>query len=119
MALFSELAVYKTGYDFLLEIYNRTKNFPREYKFSLGEKMKEASLDLLIDVYKANKSKKSARITHIESARQNVEVLRLLLRISKDLQLLSTKGFTSLNIMIQDLSKQLTAWQKYMTRVDK
>ena len=62
MALFSELAVYKTGYDCLLEIYNRTKNFPREYKFSLGEKMKEASLDLLIDVYKANKSRKKLEL---------------------------------------------------------
>ncbi|BAS67091.1 four helix bundle protein [Bathymodiolus septemdierum thioautotrophic gill symbiont] len=119
MALFSELSVYKIGYDFLLEIYNRTKKFPREYKFSLGEKMKQASLDLLIDVYKANKSRKETRIIHIENARQSVEVLRLFLRISKDLQLLSTKGFASLNIMIQDLSKQLTAWQKYMTRVGK
>lgn len=119
MALFNELSVYKIGYDFLLEIYHRTKGFPREYKFSLGEKMKQASLDLLIDVYKANKSRKEARITHIENARQSVETLRLLLRISKDLQLLSAKGFASLSMMIQDLSKQLTAWQKYMTRVDK
>ena len=114
-----EWAVYKTGYDFLLEIYHRTKGFPREYKFSLGEKMKQASLDLLIDVYKANKSRKESRITHIENARRNVEILRLLLRITKDLNLLGAKGFVKLNLQIQDLSKQLTAWQKYMTRVDK
>ncbi len=93
--------------------------FSREYKFSLGEKMKQASLDLLIDVYKANKSRKESRISHIENARQSVEILRLLLRISKDLNLLGTKGFLEINLQIQDLSKQLTAWQKYMTRVDK
>ncbi|CAC9571743.1 hypothetical protein [uncultured Gammaproteobacteria bacterium] len=33
--------------------------------------MKQSSLDLLIGVYKPNKSKKSARIAHIENAEQS------------------------------------------------
>lgn len=117
MALFTNLPVYKLGYDLMLEIYHRTKTFPREYKFSIGEKIKQESLDLLISIYKANKSKKENRIKYIEDARANVEVLRLLFRVIKDLKILGTKGFTYLNIKIESLSKQLTAWQKYMMGV--
>ena len=113
MALFTNLPVYKLGYDLLIEIYKRTKSFSREYKYTLGEKLKEESLEMLINIYKANKSRKENRLENIEQARKNVEVIRLLLRITKDLKIIGTKGFVFLNIKIEELSKQLTAWQKY------
>jgi len=47
MALFSELPVYKLGYDLLIAIYDRTKLFTREYKYTLGEKLKNETLELL------------------------------------------------------------------------
>lgn len=37
MALFSGLPVYTLGYDLLLSVYDRTKLFSREYKYTLGE----------------------------------------------------------------------------------
>jgi len=113
MALFTNLPVYKLGYDLLIEIYNRTKSFPREYKYTIGEKLKAESLNMLINVYKANKSKVINRLQYIDDARQNVEVLRLLMRITHDLKVIGTKGFTLINIKIEELSKQLTGWQKY------
>lgn len=119
MALFTNLPVYKLGYDLLLAIYLCTKTFSREYKFSLGEKMKQESLDLLINVYKANKSRQETRIGYIEQARKNVEVLRLILRITNDMNIIGSKKFVQLNVQIEGLSKQLTAWQKYMAGVNK
>ena len=119
MALFTNLPVYKLGYDLLIEVYKRTKTFSREYKYTIGEKLKEESLQMLINIYKANKSRKENRLGFIEEARQNVEVLRLLLRVSKDLKIMGTKGYVFLNQKIEELSKQLTAWQKYTAGVGK
>jgi len=113
MALYSNLPVYKLGYDLLIEIYKRTKTFSREYKYTVGERLKEESLALLINVYKANKSKKENRLENIDLARKNVEIIRLLLRVTKDLKIIGVKGYAFLNIKIEELSKQLTAWQKY------
>lgn len=45
MALFSELPVYKLGYDLLIAIYDRTKLFNREHKYTLGEKLKNETLN--------------------------------------------------------------------------
>jgi len=113
MALFSELPVYKLGYDLLIAIYERTKLFTKEYKYTLGEKLKNETLELLINIYKANKSKSITRQTYIEDARQNVEVVRLLLRISKDLKIIGVKGYVFLNTQVEELSKQLASWHKY------
>lgn len=113
MALFSELPVYKLGYDLLLDIYTRTSNFTREYKYTMGERLKNETTDLLVSIYKANKSKKETRLQYIDGARQNVEVVRLLLRICKDLKVIGIKGFVALNMQLEELSKQLTSWQKH------
>lgn len=117
MALFTELPVYKLGYDLLIVVYERTKTFSREYKYTLGERLKNETTDMLINVYKSNKSKKETRLQYIDNARQNIEVLRLLLRICKDLKIMGIKGFVALNIQVEELSKQLAAWQKYTAGV--
>jgi four helix bundle protein len=113
MALYTNLPVYKLGYDLLISIYEQTKLFSREHKYTLGERLKNDSLELLINIYKANKSKSDNRQTYIDVARQNAEVLRLLLRVSKDLQVISIKNFSTFNIKIEELSKQLASWHKY------
>jgi len=113
MALFSELPVYKLGYDLLIAIYDRTKLFTREHKYTLGEKLKNETLELLINIYKANKSKQTTRMQYIDTARQNIEVVRLLLRVAKDLKIIGIKGHVALNVQVEELSKQLSSWQKY------
>ena len=113
MALFSELPVYKLGYDLLLAIYERTKLFTREHKYTLGEKLKNETLECLINIYKANKSKQTTRLQYIDTARQNIEVVRLLLRVTKDLKIIGIKGHVALNAQVEELSKQLSSWQKY------
>ena len=57
MALYTNLPVYKIGYDILLDIHKCTNTFAREHKYTLGEKLKEESIQLLISVFKANKTK--------------------------------------------------------------
>jgi hypothetical protein len=113
MALYSELPVYKLGYDLLLTIYERTKVFPREHKYSLGERLKNETLELLINIYMANKSKKEERLICIDNARQHLEIVRLLLRVTKDIRVIGIKGYVVLNMQVEELSKQLVSWHKY------
>jgi hypothetical protein len=37
MALYSDLPVYKSTYDLLLAIFRFTKDFGKEYKYTVGE----------------------------------------------------------------------------------
>ena len=40
MAYYNELPVYKATYDLLLAIFQFTKNFSKEYKYTVGERVK-------------------------------------------------------------------------------
>lgn len=109
MATYDNLPVYKTSYDLLLELFQTTNNFSRDYKFTLGEQVKEETLEMIIFIYQANKSF-SERKNMIDKAREKVETIRVLIRILKDLKQLSLKKFVNINAKVESVSKQLTFW---------
>jgi hypothetical protein len=41
MALYSDLPVYKSTYDLLVDIFCFTKDFKKEYKYTVGESLKK------------------------------------------------------------------------------
>ncbi len=51
MGLHQELPVYQASYDLLLAIFALTGQFKREYKYTVGEKLKQETLDLLTLIY--------------------------------------------------------------------
>jgi len=110
MALYDELPVFKAAYDLLLDIYRFSATLTREYKYTLGEKLKNETLELLMLVYMANSSKTKFDI--IQQAREQIEVVRLLLRVLKDLNQISVNSFVRVNQQVENVSKQLTGWQK-------
>ncbi len=57
MSRYDELPVYKATYDLLIGIFRFTKDFSREYKYTVGEKLKNETLDLIILIYRANSKK--------------------------------------------------------------
>jgi uncharacterized membrane protein YbaN (DUF454 family) len=47
MAKYEHLLIFQKSYDLMVRIYQETHNFPREYKYSLGQKIKDVCLELL------------------------------------------------------------------------
>ena len=112
MALFTFLPVYKASYDLLVEIFSLTKNFSREYKYTIGQNLKNEAVEMIINIYRANGNFET-RKKKIQEARENIEVIRLLIRLLKDLkQIISTNKFIQINEKIESVSKQLVGWEK-------
>ena len=108
--MYDELPVYKASYDLLLVIFQFTTNFTREYKFTLGERLKNEAIELIVLVFRANS--KTSKYDILQQAREQIEVLRLLIRLLKDLKQISLKSFIRINQQVENVSKQLTGWQK-------
>ncbi len=110
MATFDQLPVYKASYDLFVNIFEFSRNFNREYKYTLGEKLKNETLELITNIYRANSRKQKFEI--IETARENAEVIRLLLRLLKDLKQITIEKFVKINELIENVSRQLAGWQR-------
>jgi len=109
MALYYYLPVYKTSYDLLLGIFQLTKDFSREYKYTIGQDLKKATTEMILNIYRANRI--ARKKDTIQSARENIEVIRLYVRLLKDLKQINIKKLAHINELIESVSKQLTSWQ--------
>jgi hypothetical protein len=110
MGLHQELPVYKACYDLLIEIFQFTKEFSKDYKYTVGESLKKETIELLTLIYRANSRKDKGDV--LQEARERIEVIRLFIRLMKDMKQINLKKFVSENKVVENVSKQLAGWQK-------
>jgi len=110
MAIYLYLPVYKASYDLVLEAFETVKNFNREYKYTLGENIKKEAIEMITDIYRANSS--FSKKPHLEKAREKIETIRIFFRLTRDLRQVGLKRFVDINEKIENVSKQLTAWER-------
>jgi len=66
MGLHNELPVYKASYDLLLEIFQFTKDFSKDFKYTVGESLKNETIKLLTLIFRANSRTVRQRIEYLE-----------------------------------------------------
>lgn len=108
--IYDNLPVYKATYDLLLILFHLNRNFQRDYRYTLGENIKNELINVLVCIYKANTTLQKAVI--LESAREHVVVVKLQFRLLADLKQISIKQYAQVAERIECVSKQLSAWHK-------
>jgi hypothetical protein len=83
----SEYPVIKKMYELTIEYTHRVKNFPRESRFILGDRILVNCYDVLEGLVEARYAKDKAGILRQQNLR--IEKLRFQTRLSKDLHLIS------------------------------
>ena len=109
MALYTELPVYRDRYALILKIFEYTKEFSKEYKYTLGEDMKRDALRLVRSIYRANKHKN--RVEYLEIFLDEFELLKLEIRLCADMKLLSIKKQSILSGFMESVGKQVIGWR--------
>lgn len=109
MALYYDLPVFADVYQLILKIFDFTKDFPREYKFTIGQDLKRDGINLVRSIYRANKSKEKR--SYLESFLDDFELLKLELRLCADLKILPLKKHAELSALIDKIGKQITGWR--------
>ena len=110
MALASTLPIYRVTYELLQVVTRITKDMPRDYKQSLGGKIREECVELVVLIYRANCSRDKR--PHLESLQERLQVAVLLLRLSKDMRLISTGQFAQTIELTDQVGRQSSGWLK-------
>jgi len=89
MALYTTLPVYRDCYSLTLMLFQYTKEFPREYKYTLGQDIKRDSIELVRSIYRANRAENKRE--YLEKFLDDLELLKFEIRLSVDMHLMSIK----------------------------
>lgn len=109
-----ELRVITHTYDLMVWTLPHTAKFPRSHRYGLGMRIEDKLQHLLDGLVEAKFSQDKSEL--LRQAGLRVEELRLLLRVARDLQILSTRSHGHAHRRLEEIGKQLGGWRKRVGR---
>jgi hypothetical protein len=110
MALHTQLPIYKVAYDLFDRVTDLSRNMPRDFKQSIGGKLRDECVEIMTLIFRANVAREKAQ--HIQSLIERLQVAELLLRLSRDKRLISTKQYAQTVELTQSVGKQAGGWRR-------
>ena len=108
-----ELKVYQKHYDLILYAFPIINGFPKAQRFVLGQQIQNCLLDIARLIVQANKQRsKLSTLTQVDI---ELEKLRLLIRLAKDLHLLAVRQYGSIAERTDEIGRLLGGWIKSQT----
>jgi hypothetical protein len=87
-----------------------SKNFNKEYKYTIAEDLKKEVKEMVKNIFRANSNLNRKQL--IQAARENIEMIRIDLRLLQDFKQINLRKFVFCNEKLEVISKQLVAWQR-------
>jgi len=107
---FTEPPLFVKTYDFLLWLSQETLRFPRSQRFALAQRLENEGLELLkrLTLARLGVNKRD----NLAICDGQLQVLRVMLRMARDLQVLSFKKYESGIKQLEELGRLLGDWIK-------
>ena len=117
MSDFQHLPIYLKTYQFIKFLYKTVKNFPKQYKYTLGENILGLSwkcLDLTIEANSLPNQKKYQKILELSIV---FDKLKVRLRMAQELNLISEKLFAHIQIYYaKELGEMIGGWLNWANK---
>lgn len=114
MALHTNLPIYKLAYDLLGLAADITRNMPRDFKQTLGRKIHEECVEMLVLIARANAASASSdRQGHIGKLLESLHVATLMLRLSHDKRYISRSQYANAVQLTDTIGRQAGGWRKF------
>ena len=102
--------VVNKAYDFVLWLLPKVENFPRAHRFTVGDRLTANGLDLLTSLVEAAYAHKKDEL--LQTANRKVNSTRYLLRLAKDLRLLSVDSYGFSAEKLDEIGRMVGGWRK-------
>ncbi len=114
MARYDHLPIFQLAYKMCLNTYKIAKNFKREYKYTLGEKLKSNSHKIIDFVVEANSLSNEKKYRILNKLFLSVEKQKVYWRIACDLKVISIGLSEIIFGDVENLEKQSANWMSWV-----
>ncbi|MFA5169333.1 MAG: diversity-generating retroelement protein Avd [Candidatus Paceibacterota bacterium] len=111
MENYNDLVLFQKLYDLFLWLHPILNKFPKSEKFVLAEQIEKCIIEIIKGVVMINYQKSKSRIS-AEDLSLELDNLKVLMRLSKDLRFLSIKSYGIFSEKAVEAGKLLGGWQK-------
>ena len=108
--MLQDLVIFQKVYDLILWLYPTVNKFPKSQRFVLGQQIENTVLEILKGIIQANQE--SNRLPYFKQISVDLDKLRILIRLSKDLKFISIRQYQFGAEKINEIGKILGGWMK-------
>lgn len=112
MSLIYESSVFTSTYDVLKNFHTIRKTFDKGERYTLGESIEQAVLDVLLSIIDAGLSKHEWKITAIDQASRQLERAKILIRLSHDMGQVRERSYMELEEQLNKIGRMLGGWRR-------
>ena len=105
-----EVSAVAKMYDFTLWLLPHLAKFPREHRFTLGDRLELGALEILELLVEASYSRN--KLDMLRAANTKLEKLRYLIRLAKDLKLMSITQYEFASRAMLNIGNEIGGWAR-------
>jgi len=113
MARYEHIKIYKSSFDLLVQVQKLTTQFPRDFRYTIGEKINNGIVEFLVNIYQANSGKLQQRLEILNEMSQKLQTIIILTRLAFELKYVAKTSFLEVLKMAQEIERQLAGWINY------
>jgi len=107
-----DIPIFQKTYELYKLFYQFTQHFPKKDRYTIGQKIECGILEVIEGIVTASQLSKSEKLPILQKTSIKLDLLKVLIRLSKDLKILDNKKYLALESYLQEIGKMLGGWIK-------
>jgi len=112
--MFQNLPIFEKTYELIEWLYPTVNKFPKSQRFVLGQRIENTILKILEGIITANQERN--KLPHLKQTSIELDKLRILIRLSKDLKFISIRQYGFVAEKINTIGKMLGGWTRQQSQ---
>lgn len=106
------LPIFQKSYDLYKAFYSCRDHVAKQDRHTVWQRCENLVLDLLESIILASSQEKSQKSITLERASVQLNMLRITLRLTKDLKVIDPKKYVKLEELVDEVGRMLGGWLK-------
>ena len=105
-----DIPIFKKAYELYKTFHGYRKTVPKQDRFTIFERGEELVLDVLENILLASSQQKKEKASTLERASLKLNMLRIFIRLMKDVKTIDSKKYVNLEAMVDEIGRMLGGW---------
>ncbi len=105
-----DIPIFKKTYDLYKTFYGYRALIPKQDRYTIWQRCENIILDTLEGILLASQTSKLEKLPILEKASVKLNLLRVFVRLMKEMKTLDNKKYVALEVIIGEIGRMLGGW---------
>ena len=108
------IPIFNRAYELYKTFYSYRSTITRQDRYTIWQRGETIILDIVENILLASQLPKLDKLPILQKVSLKVNVLRVFIRLSKDIKMIDIKKYTILQELLDEIGKMLGGWIKFV-----